>query len=279
MKQPKLTLVRLFLSIAVGGLAYKPAAAAQGPVAPPTSTVAARVAATGIDEESRMARVLDELTPGTLVVFDIDNTLMSPTGHLGSDEWFSYLEVKYSAEGMPPAAATAKADAAFNRVQPCLAMRPVDPDAPRVLAELRRRGVPHFALTARGAVIREITLAQLRTTDLAMDAGVFVPGVAGPGTAFASGVFFIGEGGVTKGEALTRILAKSGLKPARVIFVDDKSKHTRTVAESMRMLGIPCLALRFSAKDPGVAAFRRDLAHHAELLTGEPCDSSTPKSL
>lgn len=221
-----------------------------------------------------MARVLAESVPGTVVVFDIDNTLLAPVGHLGSDEWYDYLCERGVARGETRATASRKADDAFNRWQTRVKVRPVDSAAPAVIAELHRRGLTVFALTARSAGAREVTLSQLDSLHLDMDNAPFVGKEAafteklGAGTAYKNGVFFIGEGGLTKGEALVRILDTAGLKPVRVVFVDDKPRHTVTVDASLSEHHIPHLCLRFSRKDAEVAAFRQDMAHLAELDSG-----------
>jgi hypothetical protein len=43
-----------------------------------------------IRECSTIRDVIAEIQPDTLVVFDIDNTLLRPCQMLGSDEWFYY---------------------------------------------------------------------------------------------------------------------------------------------------------------------------------------------
>ena len=229
-----------------------------------------------IVDESEMSRVLAEAGPGTLVVFDIDNTLLAPFGHLGSDEWYDFLYERGVARGLSKEAAAQKADQEFNLWQDKIGVRPVDPASPDVLVSLRKRGIPYFALTARSAPVRDTTLRQLASTKLAMTEGGFAPGdAAKPGAVghdvvFKDGVFFVGDGALTKGEALLRILDKSGLNPKRIVFVDDKAKHTRTVDESLTARGIPPLCLRFSRKDGEVKAFRQDMEHAEELATGIP---------
>lgn len=226
-----------------------------------------------IAEETEMSRVLAEAGPGTVVVFDIDNTLITPFGHLGSDEWYDFLYERGVAGGLSKETALQKADDEFNRWQDKIQVRSADPASPGILVKLRERGVPFFALTARSAPIRDITLRQLASLNLSMTQGGFVPGdAAKPGAVggdvvFKDGVFFVGDGALTKGEALLRILDKSGLRPKRIIFVDDKAKHTVTVDAALTSRGIPHLCLRFARKDDEVKAFRQDMEHAEELTS------------
>lgn len=256
--------------------------ACTSPEASSAAGAASARVASGVVEESAMSRVLAEAGPDSLVVFDIDNTLLTPCGHLGSDEWYDYLCERGVARGLSAAEAGLRADEAFNRWQSPVGVRSVDPLSPAVLAKLRERGIPYFALTARSAGVREITLRQLASLDLGMTRGGFAPGdsakpgAISPHTAFQGGVFFVGEDGPTKGEALTRILDLSGLKPRRIVFVDDKAKHTRTVDAALSARGVDHVCLRFARKDAEVKAFRKDMANAEELLDGVPRELGRP---
>lgn len=226
----------------------------------------------GIVEEADMTRVLRESGPGTLVVFDIDNTLIEPRGHLGSDQWYDYLVEIKLARGADRNTAITQADRAFNVWQDRIEVQAVDASSPRVMKELDRKGIPYFALTARSAEAMAVTKRQLANAGFQLPVGNFRAGQAadakqlGSGAAYDQGIFYVGELGLTKGEALSRIFDLSGFTPQRVVFVDDKSKHTRTVQEAMQKRGIPCLCLRFSRADGHVRAFRQDMAHSGELL-------------
>jgi hypothetical protein len=256
------------------GTAFVPVFAAhEAVVAAPSVSVSPKPSF--IEEESEMSRVLAEAGPGTLVVFDIDNTLLTPCGHLGSDEWYDFLCERYEARGLTKEEASLRADEAFNRWQGKVSLRSVDPASPGVVETLRKRGVPYFALTARSAGVRDATIRQLDSLGLAMIGGfapgdAAKPGAIGAGVVFESGVFFNGENGLSKGDALVRILGRNGLKPRRIIFVDDKAKHTRSVDAALTARGIDHLCLRFARKDAEVKAFRQDMAHVAELADGEP---------
>lgn len=228
----------------------------------------------GIVEEASMSRVLREVGPGTLVVFDIDNTLIEPQGHLGSDQWYDYLVESGASRGLDSRAAIEQADRAFNVWQDRIEVQSVDPASPQVMADLDKKAIPYFALTARSAGAMAVTERQLTKAGFHLPGGGFhagsaaKPGKLGSGAAYGRGVFYVGELGLTKGEALARILDLSGIAPKRVVFVDDKAKHTRTVQESMEKRGISCLCLRFNRADGHVRAFRQDMAHASELMGG-----------
>lgn len=218
---------------------------------------------TGVIEEGDMRRVLRETDDATLVVFDIDNTLIAPEGYEGSDERFDWLYASAIAAGVPKPVALKRADDTFNREQYGVRVHSVDPSTPAVFAELRARRVPFFALTARSTPVRRITVEQLMSVGLGMDE---LPRAwaDSSGIPCQSGVFFNGEGGDTKGESLLKIINASGLKIRRVVFVDDKLRNVKDVDTSLTAAGIRHLCVRFSRKDAEIARF------HAEMESGLP---------
>lgn len=56
-----------------------------------------------IVEIKKMAEIIHRLTEGTLVVFDIDNTIIRPNQTLGSDQWFDFLVKVYQDAGVSEA--------------------------------------------------------------------------------------------------------------------------------------------------------------------------------
>lgn len=74
-------------------------------------------AAAEIRESLTMAAVDSLATPGTLVVFDIDNTLIEPTVTLGSDQWFYWYVAELEAAGRTARRAVDEANDVWNRVQ------------------------------------------------------------------------------------------------------------------------------------------------------------------
>jgi FMN phosphatase YigB (HAD superfamily) len=226
---------------------------------------------TGIRTSSEMLTVLEQCCPGTLVVFDLDNTLIEPVGQLGSDQWFYHLCDLGKKRGMSESESIAWAMKRFNEEQKRIAVHSVDPTSPAVLAELHRRGLSYFGLTARDIAAAQQTRQQLTAAGFDLSQGfVFNHGEAlSPGLDYQAGIFYNGETGLSKGAALVKILKASGPLPRRVIFVDDKEKHVQTVDSALRELGIEHLCLRFSRADAKVAALPEALDEARRLLKGE----------
>lgn len=206
-----------------------------------------------------MAQALAEAAPDTLVVVDLDNTLIRPTTGLGSDEWFYHLEERIAAdEGLSEAAAADRAMDVWNDVQARIHVQPVEPGVPALLRSLQRRNVRVLGLTARTHEIAEVTRRQLASVgiDLAAASPRRAPWRARlrDVARYRDGIVFVGEHN-DKGEVLAAFLRELPRRPGRVLFVDDRDKHVRAVDVALSRAGIPCVAFRYGAADDAVARF------------------------
>jgi len=219
-----------------------------------------RPALADVRETRSMREALAGATRDTLVVFDIDNTLVAPPQSLGGDAWYYHLVRRFEARGMSRNESIARADAEWNRVQDRLAVRLVDPETPALVSALQAAGVRTLVLTARSHDVAPATARQLASVGLDFSRGEVANGRVEAGDAggsearLAGGILFAGEGN-DKGRVLAAFLRTRGLHPARVVFVDDKSRHARSVDAAMAAAGLPCTAWRFGAADGDVQRF------------------------
>ena len=230
-----------------------------------------------------MAELTPEVKPGTLVVFDIDNTLLEPVGNIGSDQWYYYLLKAYKRDGnLSDAEAEDRAAKAWTSTLGKVKVRPVEALTPPLVAALQRNGIQVMALTARGTEDEGATMGQLK--DIGVDLGAntvttkrlaFKKGkLADAEQLFSGGVFFASEA-ADKGKVLAAFMKKLKLKPSKVVFADDKPHHTKNVDAALTAAGIPVVALRYGAADAKVRAFNEVMAEadtpgSAELLFHGP---------
>jgi len=215
-----------------------------------------------IVEINKMSAVLPYVSGKTLVVFDLDNTIIEPKQTLGSDQWFGYLVDKYGKAGETPDRATDHAIEDWSEVQHASAMVPVESSTPRFVERLQRRSdVDVMALTARPYEMRYRTRIQLRSVgvDFEKDAPI-AKGMDLPADLnFHRGIVSIGPK-QSKGEAITKILATISQEYDRVLFVDDKAKHTKSVDEALAQSGVEHFSFRYGAADPKVKGFDAEIA-------------------
>lgn len=220
-------------------------------------------AAAEVVEIESMKEIQPKLEPGTLVVFDIDNTLVEPLGNIGSDQWYYYLVKAVARDDakLTPEQAEEKAAEVWTRTLGTVTVKPVEELTPPLIRHIQARGLKTMALTARGREDAAATFAQLKAigVDLASQPVHGKDRDAEEKGFYSRGVFFAGEG-PDKGVALARFLKAIGLAPKAVVFVDDKPHHAKNVDRALTAAGIPVTAFRYGAADAKVAAFNAVMA-------------------
>lgn len=226
-----------------------------------------------VREIASMAEIVPSLATGTLVVFDIDNTLVEPVGNIGSDQWYSYLVKAVSRDdaGLTPEQAEAKAGEAWAKSLAAVKVKPVEALTPGLIADAQKRGLRVMALTARGPEDAAATYAQLKAVGVDLPNKTVSPMELrpAPGTLYARGVLFAADR--NKGELLVGFLKQLALRPAAVVFADDKLHHAKNVDAALAAAGIPAVSFRYGAADAKVKAFNdvmgeADTADAAGLL-------------
>lgn len=233
--------------------------------------VAYEAAEAKIVEVPTMAECLKHADSDTLFVSDLDNTLVTPTQTLGGEEWYDYLVGKYTQQerqnGQSPAnaerLAVVRALEEWVAVTRVTEVRPVEADAPRVLAEAQRNGMKAIALTARPENLKSETHLQLLSIGVnflrnTVSQKIFhLPGVEP--ILYSSGVTFVGTQN-SKGDALVKLLDKLRLQPKRLVFADNKERHLVAVEKALSGRHIDYIGCRLSAADHRLTDFNPEIA-------------------
>ncbi len=232
----------------------------------------APVARADVREIKSMAEIVPELTPETLLVLDIDNTLVEPVGNLGSDQWYYYLvkAIARDNKDLGADAAEAKAGEVWSATLATVKAKPVEALTPALVREQQKRGLKVMALTARGAEDAAATFRQLK--EIGVDLTLTPVRKEGLATElkglYSRGVFFVGEG-PDKGKTLVAFLKKIGLRPAKIVFADDKPHHAKNVDAALAAAGIPSVSFRYGAADAKVRAFNDVMSEAAAAADAE----------
>src|SRR5262249_21763684 len=149
---------------------------------------------------------------GDVVVFDIDNTILEPIQTLGSDQWVDHLIERNKEAGLSVEKAVEAALRDWEQVQRVTEVRLVETQTVKLIRKLQFQNVATLALTARPSQLRSVTENQLASLDVRFDRY---------GVQFADGK--------NKGLVLKDFLAKMGLAPRRLIFIDDKLKNIKNM--------------------------------------------------
>ncbi len=221
----------------------------------------------------------------TLIVLDIDNTLLTMNQDLGGDAWFNWQADLIAKSDLSDVVAP-NIDGLL-KIQGLLytasSMHPVDAQNPSVIQDLQRNGFVVMALTSRGLDFqnvtgRELGLNKYDFTDTGPGptsgyVGKFLPydlnaieasglskdeasrwklGSAKP-VVYQGGIFF--GAGQHKGAMLKTLLAKTGFAPCGIVFIDDTPKHTERVWDAFDSTQIDINVIRYGYEDDHVNQF------------------------
>jgi hypothetical protein len=163
----KAILTTLALTLALG-LATTPSSRADVPCDPAFAGPGLRYAANLPNATDFVDTVLDlgtEFGPGnTLVVMDIDNTLLTMVDDLGGDQWYRWQKALLANPGPDEGEVAPDFDGMLNVQRFLFSARPMrltQPDMADIVASLQGLGYPVMALTARGPVNIGATLREL----------------------------------------------------------------------------------------------------------------------
>ncbi len=209
--------------------------------------------------------VLKYVTADTLVVTDLDNTVIEPVQTLGSDQWGEAMGKKLIAAGFEKAQAVEMHVSMFALVQQYTQVKTVESDTARILNDLKSMNIPTLGLTARPVYIVDRTLDLLKSVSLNLtgldEVADIVKRDQNPNEIiYKSGVVFVGPMN-NKGLVLKSIvdqLKNSHFK--QIIFIDDKVHHTVNVDKAFENSGIDVKSLRYGAADVRVRAYNAPLA-------------------
>ncbi len=193
-----------------------------------------------------------------LLVFDIDNTLLTMPQYLGSDRWFNYNAELISVGRNPDFATMDQLIAAQAMLFGVSTMDLTQPDIPELIARARAAGVDIMLLSARGPDFYDISVRELRRTGVRWQAPVvcafFLCSPDGRYDAEALQSAFTQIGTPTHAGGLRPIIIADGVMLAagqnkgamldlmvtalgkdrisRIVFVDDSERNVSAVATS-----------------------------------------------
>lgn len=222
----------------------------------------ARLLTSRIIETVFIEVILQERTPDTWYIYDIDNVLGKNKSHFGSHQWFEWRCRLAQSRGE----SFERALDDWTAWQFKTDLEPVEAKTTEVVNRLIREGFPSIALTSRGMRLGERTIRQLRTINIDFsNNGIYNDDFFLPRemhrehTMFENGIIF--TSGKNKGECLELFLAKVGQKPKRIVYIDDQLKHLEHVKNSCEKLAIEFFGYHYRRLDPWVETFDPEEAH------------------
>ncbi len=214
-----------------------------------------------IHEIKNMKEVLNYLDPkiAQIVVFDIDNTLLSPADDLGSDQWFSHLVKQHVANGRDQIAACDQVLPTYFHIQNYINLVPTELDLVASIKAIEQACAHTICLTARSPLkLINVTLEQLAKNKLTFNVPEFdhVRLALPENSIYQDGVLFCGHS--CKGLVLRQFLDACHYTPTQIILVDDKLYNLQSVEKQLNLAGIQFIGLRYAGCDERIANFDFD---------------------
>ena len=204
-----------------------------------------------------IAPALADSTKRTLLVLDIDDTLLTSDGFFGSDKWYEWQKTL-------PASDPGKVPCLFDVISlnyETGGQRATQPDGPALVNAVQ---VDKLLLTSRNPLYRGGTLRTLRDAGYALPAPLAgqadgsswdfrkAPDAAPVRITYDQGVFM--TTGQDKGLALLALLQRLHTRYDRVVLVDDGKKNIDNMQNALRKAGVDYLGLHYLRVDKSIAA-------------------------
>ena len=201
-----------------------------------------------VRETDSFKTVLEESIPTkTLVICDIDNTLLKPAQHLGSWMWWETLLEHWEASGLSRQEAHHLGHILWQNLNPFIPVELVDPQIATMIGSLQENQIKVICLTARHPNESDYSLNQLHALGIHLEDEFSQVLPLEPAALYKNGILFATPQN-KKSNVLISFLENNNLSPSHAIFIDDRLDHVEDVIGALKERDIPCLGLWFSPK-------------------------------
>lgn len=219
-----------------------------------------------IDKISEVNKYIDNKT---MVLFDIDNTILTADQSLGSDQWFDYYVKTKVEQGNDKLAAVHATLDKWMYIHQYTKVKPIENNTVEVINYAQAKTPYVYVLTARSGSTYTMSSNELSSLGLSFDkmnhVDFKIPQLQLHETdeaVYKNGLILAGLTG--KGRTLKEFIKKSGIdikNLSKVIFIDDKKHNVDDVARAADELGVNFLGLRYAAADHDVKNFSSEIAN------------------
>lgn len=215
-------------------------------------TIQSRPASTVITSDEIEDILLHIHDKDALVIFDIDNTLITPEDMQASDPWFSQEMDTLIQQGYTPQQAVKKILPEHLEAHSTSTFYPVETgDTRAVVNALHEANIQVLAITARSGDFSTLTYEQLDATNILLTPEdmkwpriCYIFRDLDPPVYYTPGILSVAGG--DKGQALQTFLEHLEYLPSQVIIIDDRLKNIEKVQAAVRNMNIPFTGLHYT---------------------------------
>ncbi len=201
-------------------------------------------------ETDQVDDVIAHVDQKSWFVVDLDNTLFQAKRALGHVDWLQ-AEVKKNVDrGLSKEEAFHSIYPIWKKTQGEVEVQPVDQKLIEAIKRFQEREIVVMGLTHRQLFIVPETLRQIES--LGIDLLVSAPSKeeltfeANQPARYTQGVLFVDDFN-TKDEVFRLFMERIGVKPEKVVFIDDKRKNVEELAQAMEEEGIEYVGVHYTA--------------------------------
>jgi hypothetical protein len=215
----------------------------------------------GIYKFNELLPIVDQ---ETLLIVDIDDTLIFPSQNLGASSWALEQMRSLAKQGRSKQEAFEETCALWKRVLLISRMNIVEAAIPKILTQLQDQGVailgisklsPDFGILISDK-LRSLNIDLMRTAVIGADIDVS----GAKNIRYIEGSLFIGYL-QDKIDALIEFLRLLPHLPRKIVYVDSCYKHISRLSQACAALGIAYQGMWYRAADGKDDYYRSDLAH------------------
>jgi hypothetical protein len=193
--------------------------------------------------------IKSEITPDTLILFNVAEVLMDTESSLGTQAWRKFIRSRTDAKTHDELTWIV-----FENFPP----KSPETTTPELIQELQSNGYTTFGFTSRGRnewYSSQVLDVDLKTEQLLLQIGIdfskttlnnelsMLPELFGE--YFHNGIIYAGNS-QNKGELLKQIIETTGYLPSKVIYVDDKEDSLKEVEKAVESINIPFVGYVYS---------------------------------
>ena len=201
-------------------------------------------------ESKKIADILNYVDDETLLILDVDNTLIEPVNYVGGSTWFLHMLKSFASRGIGESEAVKSIYPLFVQLQYVIKIKTVELETCDVVKQAQKIGAKTLALTWRGDILVTRTVEQLAAIGINLgkqtihDKELFVEKTFG----FTDGVLSVNPGN-DKGSSLKKFLHMVDYVPNKILIVDDSAMFVEDVRSTLEQEKIPFTCIRYGGAD------------------------------
>lgn len=203
-------------------------------------------------EIKNFKEIYNYIDEDTLVILDIDDTLLIPSQMLGCDEWFIQRMNQQKNAGLCFKEALEKTLFEWEGIRSITEMELVEDSIAGVIDELQHRNISMLCLTTQRFALGPRTTYQLKKHGIEIEKtspyreNLFFMN-QNLGVLFFEGILF--TNGTHKGKTFFKFCELTNTEPKKIVFVNDKGTHLKEIEDSSNERNIPFIGLRYGFSD------------------------------